>query len=203
MATKSKEQKIVELSDKIATLKGIGETDRAAELEAELAQLTGKAAAPAELPPAEESAATDEFVLPVTADEYEKSSSKFAAVGKHLSEAGAIYWKTQGQTIGIPFTIIEDGPDHGKTGEFFCSVLPKGVWKTKQILEAMGVNVGTKNVNGVKRPVFDANEIPGKQFYSVWTEQVDTRSPEEGGKGSKYNKATDAVGLGASEGSVL
>jgi len=204
MAPKSKEQKIVELSDKIATLKGIGETDRAAELEAELAQLTGKAATPpAELPPAEEPAAADEFVLPVTAEEYEKSSSKFAAVGKHLSEAGAIYWKTPQQTIGIPFTIIEDGPDHGKTGEFFCSVLPKGVWKTKQILEALGVTVSTKNVNGVKRPVFDANEIPGKQFYSVWTEQVDTRSPEEGGKGSKYNKATDAVGLGASEGSVL
>lgn len=203
MAPESREQKIVELSDKIATLKGIGEVDRAAELEAELAQLTGKATAPVELPPTEEPAATDEFVLPVSAEEYEKSSSKFAAVGKHLSEAGAIYWKTPGQTIAIPFTIIEDGPDHGKPGEFFCSVQPKGVWKLKQILEALGVQVGTKNVNGVKRPVFDANEIPGNQFYSVWTEQVDTRSPEEGGKGSKYSKATDAVALDASEGSVL
>ena len=189
-------KQIADLKEKIATLRSIGENDRAATLEAELPK--------AELPPADETPAADEFVLDgVTAEEYEKSSSKFAAVGKHLSEAGAIYWKTPQQTIGIPFTIIEDGPDHGKTGEFFCSVLPKGVWKTKQILEALGVTVSTKNVNGVKRPMFDANEIPGKQFFSVWTEQVDTRSPEEGGKGSKYNKATDAVGLGASEGSVL
>jgi hypothetical protein len=189
-------KQIADLKEKIATLRSIGENDRAATLEAELPK--------AELPPADETPAADEFVLDgVTAEEYEKSSSKFAAVGKHLSEAGAIYWKTPHQTIGIPFTIIEDGPDHGKPGEFFVSVLPKGVWKLKQILEALGVNVVTKNVQGVKRPVFDANEIPGKQFFSVWTEQVDSRSPEEGGKGTKYSKATDAVSLNAAEGSVL
>ena len=189
-------KQIAEMQAKIATLKSIGENDRAAALEAELPK--------AELPPAEEAPAADEFVLDgVTADEYEKSSSKFAAVGKHLSEAGAIYWKTPHQTIGIPFTIIEEGPDYGKPGEFFASVLPKGVWKLKQILEALGVNVVMKNVQGVKRPVFDANEIPGKQFFSVWTEQVDSRSPEEGGKGTKYSKATDALSLSATDAAVL
>jgi hypothetical protein len=202
MAPKSKEQKIVELSDKIATLKGIGETDRAAELEAELAQLTGKSATPpAELPPAEDasSAASNEFVVG-SEEDWNNAGSKFAKEGKHLSEAGMPYWKTPGVSIAFPFTIIEDGADNGKANELFAGVQPKSMWKTIEILEAMGVPHYTKNVNGRKSVVFDANEVPGKQFLSIWTPGKFTR-PD--GSISEYTKPTAAVAVGASEGSVL
>ena len=190
----------VELEEKIKTLKSIKEFDRAAELEKELAALTGTK----QEQEVEHVAETDEFVLDqVTEEEFEKSASKFATPGKHLSEAGAIYWKTQGQSVAIPFTIIEDGPDHGKGGDLICGVGPKAIWKLKQTLEALGVEMTTKVVNGIKRPMFDANQIPGKQFYSEWTEQVDTRSAEEGGKGGKYSKPTSALSLDAVDKSVL
>jgi len=194
-----KKPTVAELEDKIKTLKSIGEVDRAKELEAELAALTGT-----KQQEVEHVAETDEFVLDqVTEEEFEKSASKFATPGKHLSEAGAIFWKTPGQSVAIPFTIIEDGPDHGKGGDLICGVGPKAIWKLKQTLEALGVEMTTKVVNGIKRPMFDANQIPGKQFYSEWTEQVDTRSAEEGGKGGKYSKPTSALSLDAVDKSVL
>ena len=194
-----KKPTVAELEDKIKTLKSIGEVDRAKELEAELAALTGT-----KQQEVEHVAETDEFVLDqVTQDEYEHAGSKFAAVGKHLSEAGAIYWKTPNKSIAFPFTIIEDGPDHGKVGELIGGVEKQSIWKLRQILDALGVEMTTKVKDGIKRPVFDANEIPGQQFYSEWTEQVDTRSAEEGGKGGKYSKPTSALSLDAVDKSVL
>ena len=189
-----------ELQQKIETLKNIGETERAAELEAELAAMTGEKTEVVSM----SEVAKDEFVLAVTQAEFEKASSKFAAVGKHLSEAGAIYYKTDAKTsVAIPFTIIEEGPDHNKEGEIICGVSAKAVWKLKQTLEALGVEFGTKVINGIKKPYFDANQIPGKQFYSEWTEQVDTRTAEQGGKGGKYSKPTSAISLTAVDSSVL
>jgi len=77
------------------------------------------------------------------------------------------------------------------------------VWKLRQTLDALGVTVTFKVINGVKRPAFDANEVPGKQFFSLWEEFTDSRSPEEGGKGSKYTKPTTAVHLDATDSAVL
>ena len=194
-----KKPTVAELEAKIATLKSIGEPDRAKELEAELAALTGTKQEVEKVPEM-----TDEFVLDqVTEEEFEKSSSKFAAVGKHPSEAGAIYWKTPHQSIAFPFTITEEGPDHGKQGEIICGVGPKAIWKLKETLTALGVEMSTKVVNGIKRPVFDANEIPGKPFYSDWTEQKDTRPQDEGGTGRSYAKPTSAIALSAVDQSVL
>jgi hypothetical protein len=194
-----KKPTVAELEDKIKTLKSIGEVDRAKELEAELAALTGT-----KQQEVEHVAETDEFVLDqVTQDEYEHAGSKFAAVGKHLSEMGAIYWKTPNKSIAFPFTIIEDGPDNGKTGELIAGVEKKSIWKLHEVLDAIGVSMGTKVVNGIKKPMFDANEIPGKQFYSDWTPQRDTRSQEEGGTGREYAKPTAAIALSAVDQSVL
>ena len=193
-----------ELQEKIKTLKSIGETERAEELEKELAALPAKSPSKEKEEQSMPGETADEFVLDtVSQEEFEKATSKFAAVGKHLSEAGAIFWKTPNQSIAVPFVIVEEGPDNGKEGEIICGVGPKAIWKLKQTLEALGVEIGIKNVNGVKRPMFDANQIPGKQFFSLWEEQVDTRTQEQGGKGAKYSKPTTAVALDAVDASVL
>ena len=191
-----KKSTVAELEDKIKTLKSIGEVDRAKELEAELAALTGT-----KQQEVENVAETDEFVLDgVTQDEYEHAGSKFATEGKHLSEAGAIYWKTPNKSIAFPFTIIEDGPDHGKSNEIIGGVEKQSIWKLRQILDALGVPMETKVVNGIKRPMFDANLIPGKQFYSDWTPETYTR-PD--GTVSNYTKPTSALSLDAVDKSVL
>jgi len=205
---KKTQQTVAEIQEKIKILKSIGEAERVKELEEELAALASEPQLKSEevqtMPGETTEPMADEFVLDgVSQEEYEKATSKFAAVGKHLSEAGAIYWKTPNQSIAIPFTIVEEGPDNGKEGEIICGVSAKAIWKLKQTLEALGVEIGIKNVNGVKRPMFDANQIPGKQFLSLWEEQIDSRSPEEGGKGAKYSKPTTAISLSAVDASVL
>lgn len=204
MPAKTKKE-IEDIQEKIRVLESIGETERAAELRKEL---------PAEPEPkpevhkkGEQTMAADsgnEFIIGgATEEDYNKATSKFAGVGKHLSEAGMPYWKTPNQSIAFPFIIIEDGADNGKAGEIIAGVSEKGVWKLRQTLDALGVTVTFKSVNGVKRPAFDANEVPGKQFFSLWEEFTDSRSPEEGGKGSKYTKPTTAVHLEATDSAVL
>lgn len=144
----------------------------------------------------EEKAVTQEgdvFRLDMTEEEYDKAGSKFAEAGAHLSEMGMPYWKTMGKSIGFPFIIVEEGPDKGKENEIFAGVEKGGVWKLKEILGAIGIPVNM--VNG--KPQFSAMDCAGKQFLSVWTTQVDTRLPEEGGKGGTYTKPTGALPVGA------
>lgn len=205
MPAKTKKE-IEDIQEKIRVLESIGEQDRAAELRKEL-----PAAEPEQKPEVhkkeEQTMAADsgnEFIIGgATEEDYNKATSKFAAAGKHLSEAGMPYWKTPNQSIAFPFIIIEDGADNGKPGEIIAGVGEKAVWKLRQTLDALGVAVTFKAVNGVKRPAFDANEVPGKQFFSLWEEFTDSRSPEQGGKGSKYTKATTAVSLDATDSAVL
>lgn len=199
MATpKTKTPTQAELEEKIKTLRSIGENERAEELEKQLAEITGGGE------PANAPEPGNEFIIgAATEDDWNSSASKFAAVGKHLSEAGMPYWKNQGVSIAFPFVIVQDGPDKGKEGDIICGVGEKAVWKLRQTLEALGVPVAFKTVNGIKRPSFDANLVPGKQFYSEWQEFVDSRTPEQGGKGGKYTKPVTAIALDAIDQSVL
>lgn len=128
-----------------------------------------------------------DFVMPITEEEWEKSGSKFASVGSHLSEAGMPEFREKAMLV--PFTIVEEGEDNGKTGQLSLSFKKFSIGT---FLEAVGVPVTMKNGN----PTFDHALIPGKQFLSVWTKQVDTRSVEEGGKGTKYTKPTAALAIG-------
>jgi hypothetical protein len=202
--TKSKTPTQAELEEKIKVLKGIGETEKAAEYEKQLAELTGgNVAAKEEIPEVSEDSGNEFLIGGATEEDWNSSSSKFASVGKHLSEAGMPYWKNQGVSIAFPFVIVQNGPDKGKEGEIICGVGEKAVWKLRQTLEALGVPVAFKTVNGIKRPSFDANLVPGKQFYSEWQEFTDSRTPEQGGKGGKYTKAVTAIALDAVDASVL
>lgn len=131
-----------------------------------------------------------EFILDVTEEEFEKAGSKFASVGEHLSEVTNVDWENPGTSIKFEFRIVAEGPDSGKEAKIVAGVSKSAMWKLKEILEALGVQYQVKN----GKVTFDSAVCLGKQFKSVWTEQVDSRTPEEGGKGTKYTKATGAIG---------
>lgn len=125
--------------------------------------------------------------LPVTGQEYEDAGSKFAEVGEHPSEVTACGWDTPGKSVKFEFRIT-DGPDAGKTGKLSAGIDAKSVWKFKEVAIALGMEV-TISDDGVE---FDPDECLGVQFLSVWEEQVDTRTPEQGGTGRKYTKPVGA-----------
>lgn len=130
-----------------------------------------------------------EFILGVTEEEYQSAGSKFASEGEHLSEMGMPDWKVPGKTIEFPFTIVAEGADNGKEGSYFCGIDKKAIWKIKEILDAIGVAYSLQN----GKPAFKSEDCVGKQFLSVWTTQIDSRKPEEGGTGSSYTKPTSAL----------
>jgi len=136
-----------------------------------------------------------EIVIPdVTEQEYEKAGSKFAAEGAHLSECGMPDWDTPGVSIKFPFTIIEEGEDNGKESKMSCGVGKTALWKLKEMLNALGIQI---KVGAEGQVSFDPMECVGKQFLAVWTTEVDSRPASEGGKGGSYTKPTAALPKGA------
>ena len=190
MATQTR---IQELESDIAALETVAGTEKiVADKREQLEKLTSTA--PAKPKKGEKSMSEEDTIeLPVDEQEWEKAVSKFAEAGMHLSEMGMPYVKTPGRSLGFPFTIVEDGPDYGKEGEIFAGMDKGAIWKVKEILGAIDVPVAI--VNG--SPQFSRAACVSKKFMSVWTEQKDSRRPEEGGKGTTYTKATGAARIGA------
>jgi hypothetical protein len=136
----------------------------------------------------------EEFVLDMTPEEFDKTSSKFAAVGTHLSEISEPpEWDTPGVSIAFKFRIIEEGEDEGKENKISCGVKKEAAFKLNEMLTSLGVARSTTEDGKVK---FNPLDCVGKKFLSVWTEAIDTRTPEEGGKGSKYSKPTSTLPVG-------
>lgn len=178
-----------QLKKTIAELEAIGELDEANNFKEELQRIM----------------AEEGIILDVTEDEYEASTSKFAAAGEHLSEMGLPNWENKDKrTIRFPFTIIEEGPDFGKEGKIVAGTKPDSIWKFKEVQAAVGFKVEyVDRGDGVKAPKFNPAECVGKQFLSVWTEQKDSRSLDEGGTGHKYTKPESALPVGSKSASVM
>jgi len=130
-----------------------------------------------------------EFILDMSPEEFEKAGSKFANVGLHLAEMGLPEWENINSSIRFPFIIIEQGLDNGKEGKIVAGVSNKAAWKIKEILVALGVSSKTDATGKV---AFNGDDCVGKQFKVLYTEQIDSRTPEEGGTGTKYTKAETA-----------
>ena len=132
----------------------------------------------------------------VTTEDYEKATSKFAAAGEHLSELGMIEWDTPGVSLKFPFTIIEEGNDKGKEGKISAGVSKKSLWKVRELETALGLEKGelvSTDKDGrlvIKEAVIMS--CVGKKFLSVWEDQKDSRTPEEGGTGNTYSKPVSA-----------
>lgn len=142
-----------------------------------------------------------EFTLPVTDEEYEKARSKFITSNVN-DPVGTIYlrdiemgmpdWDTPGQSIKFPVTVTEEGVDAGKEDKISCGVGSSAIWKLKEVLENLGVAIEMKaGADKKKHPVFDTMEVAGKAAVGRWTLQQDSRSADEGGKGTKYPKLTN------------
>lgn len=132
----------------------------------------------------------DEY-LPIDEEAWEKSGSKFAKAGAHVSVMGMPSWKDPGKSYQFPFAITdEQDPDNGLEGTLFTGMVK---FSLDPIFKACGVTYSFEN----KKLKFDKMAFVGKKFLTVWTEQVDTRPIEKGGKGTKYTKPTMALPLGA------
>jgi len=138
----------------------------------------------------------DGFVLDVDQEDYDKAGSKFALPGLHISEMGMPEWETPGKSIKFPFTIVEDGVDKDKKGKIVCGISKEALWKLKETLTAVGEEVKTTPEGKIS---FNHMAIAGKRFKSLWTKQKDSRSVEEGGKGTEYTKPTAAYPLDTTE----
>jgi len=136
----------------------------------------------------------------VSPEDYDKATSKFAKAGAHVSVLGMIEWDTPGESLKFPFTIDENTEDNGKEGKISAGVKKTALWKIRELETALGLKKGelVSNSDG-KLVVKEATILAcvGKKFQTVWTKQVDSRKPEEGGKGGTYTKPTSAIPLGA------
>lgn len=126
-----------------------------------------------------------EFILDMSEEELEKSTSKFVSPGLHVVEFGLPDWEQEGKTIKFPFIVAEEGEDSGKEGKMVTGIDKKSAWKMKEILKSAEVAYSETKDGRVR---FKDTDVAGKQCKILFIEQVDTRKPEEGGKGTKYTK---------------
>lgn len=164
-----------ELKAKIQALESAGEKELANKYRAELAKIDGNSSTGSPI--------AGDLVLNMGFDEWEKAGSKFASPGLHESVFGMPYWKTPGQSLAFPFT-IKSGEDEGKEGVIFCGVTPSAAFKIKEILKAL--NIQYRNQGGM--PAINPSEVAGKTGMTLWAQQADSRSADEGGKGNIYCK---------------
>lgn len=135
----------------------------------------------------------DEIVIPdIDEEAWDKAGSKFPTVGNHLVECTACEVKEAGRSLRWSFEIT-GGNDKGKTGDLYSGLSKDGFWKTKDILNALGVSYkfGDKGVS------FDPGKALGAKGVGVWIEAKDTRSAEEGGKGTVYSKLDSILPAGS------
>jgi hypothetical protein len=123
-------------------------------------------------------------------DTWDSAQSKFADPGTHLSEFGFPDWDTQGKSIKFPFTIIA-GNNKGVEGKISTGISKESAGIMKRYLTGLGI-IPTFPITLAKLQEW----VPGKKAMTLWVRQVDTRSPEQGGKGSSYCKATDILPIG-------
>jgi len=119
------------------------------------------------------------FTMPVSEEEYKKAGSKFvtfppgAKVGdveERDIEIGMVDWDTPGQSMKVPITVTEAGPDQHKEEKLSFGVDVKGIWKGKEIYFAItGKDMPMeKGADGKKHPVIDPMELAGKPAVGVW-----------------------------------
>ena len=171
---------IPELKEKIKSLTELKEFALAAQYQAQLTAL--EAGRPAQAAGSPSSAG--KIIIQVSPEDFEKAGSKFARPGLHESIFGMPYWEQAGVSLSFPFTICL-GANEGIESKISTGADKKSAWKIKEILTALGV--AYESVNGMV--AFDPADVAGKQGATLWSQQRDTRTEEEGYKGTVYTKA--------------
>jgi len=117
--------------------------------------------------------ADQEFILPVTEEEYETAGSKFvtfpagAKIGDDLyldAELGMPDWDTPGKSLKFPVTVVEEGPDKGKEDKISTGVDTKSIWKLKEIARnVLGTDLAMKpGADGKNHPALNPADYAGK-----------------------------------------
>lgn len=126
-----------------------------------------------------------EFELPITKEEYDTAGSKFITFppgnpAKQVGnfeyreiECGMIDWETPGKSMKLPVTVTEEGSDFGKEDKVSFGVDKKGIWKGKELYEAVtGKPMPVrKGVDGKQHPYIDPMAVVGKMAIGAWQMQ--------------------------------
>ena len=147
-----------------------------------------------------------ELTLPVSEEEYRKAGSKFIAfppgakkgdVQYRNIEIGIVDWDNPGKSIKFPITIVEDGADQGKADKLSAGVDAKGVWKAKEVYQAItGEDMPMKKTSAGNRPVINPDELKGKAAVGVWT-MVTGQKQSGAGDEVTYPKLTALLAEGS------
>ena len=123
------------------------------------------------------------IILPdVTEEEYNASGSKFVTfpagtktgdIQCRKIEIGMLDWDTPGQSMKVPITVLDEGPDEGKEDKLSFGVLATGIWKGKEIYRAItGGNMPMKTgSDGKNHPAPNPEDLAGKTAYGIWVMQ--------------------------------
>jgi len=161
---------------------------------------------------------TQEFILPVTEEEYEAGGSKFIAftgengnvvpsggwnrlvgsVNYREVEVGMPDWDTPGKSLKFPIEITEEGMDKGKIDKIATGVDSKSVWKLKEIHTAVvGGELAMKTgSDGKNHPVVKPTEYAGKPAIGVWEMQEGLKGGVEGAGATYYPKLVQLLPAG-------
>ena len=146
-----------------------------------------------------------EFMLPSTEEDYDKSGSKFVtfppgATEVYLDiEVGLLDWEQPGQSMKLPVTITEEGPDKGKQEKISFGVSAKGIWKGKQIYEAVageGMPM-KKGADGAKHPAPDSEALLGKSAVGHWVLTSGFKGGDPNAEVVNYPKLQDIFPAGS------
>ncbi len=160
-----------------------------------------------------------EFILPVTEEEYEAGGSKFIAftdgqgnvatsgiwgklvghVNYRAVELGMPDWDTPGKSLKFLVTIIEEGVDKGKEDKVSTGIDSKSVWKLKEIHAAVvGGNLEMKaGADGKKHPIFKPTEYVGKTAVGVWEMQKGFKGGDPSAGETYYPKLVQLLPAGS------
>jgi len=160
-----------------------------------------------------------EFILPVTEEEYEAGGSKFIAftdendnvvpsgswtkmvgtVNYRAVELGMPDWDTPGKSIKFPVVITEEGVDKGKEDKIATGVDSKSIWKLKEIHTAViGGDLEMKSgADGKNHPVMKPTEYAGKAAVGIWEMQAGLKGGVEGAGATYYPKLVQLLPAGS------
>lgn len=138
-----------------------------------------------------------EFILPVTSEEYRQAGSKFITMPLGITEleldieCGMLDWETTGKSLKLPVTVIEEGPNYSRTEKLVFGIDKGGIWKGKEIYHNVTGKEPpsiTSPTDGRSHPVFKVEDFLGKPATGFWQLQHGTKGGDPSGEPVVYPK---------------
>lgn len=148
--------------------------------------------------------AEQEFIIPVTEEEYLSAGSKWvvfppgAKAGDSLFlnvECGMPDWDTPNQSMKFPIVITEEGINNGKEDKISTGVAANSVWKLRELSKAVLQRElsMTASSDGKSRPVIKPMEWVGKPAIGHWQLTEGTKGGVPGAERTIYPKLIELL----------